>query len=552
MIKIKILLLKLKFIFFMINLEFYEEYFKTEIEKIENLINNNFNIIIIIDNKCNFINKILKIICNKKKLKIKKKKIDLILKISNNFIEKIHLKYENYLILYKNCSNKNFKKIFNNKNLNDLINFININKENNFFIFQFENKNDFKENFNENFLFENKIEIFEFKKNNFNSKINFINKYFQFLNKKLLLKKLEIENFFDFINNNNKIIKIILNSNFSEIQKTIFNSFILFINQSKININEINIEIKKNKNLIEILLSEFERLNSNKKILNSFNFLNIISIPNVNFNEIGGLNKIKTEIKKIFNNNKISNENKKFSNENKKFSIENNNNNKINNKINKKSGIILYGPPGTGKTLIAKAICNEFKYNFLSIKISEILNMFIGESEKNIKKIFDYAKNNSPIVIFFDEIDSLFSNNNNNNILNKIISEFICQIDEINLLNFNIILLGATNRIDLIDKSLFNEGRFDKKFFIDFPNVLEDKIEIFKIHTKNLKLNIKNENEFFNKIFNKNQISGAEIFSLIQKAFIISFKEYKNNNNNNNNNEIIINEEHFYKALNYY
>ena len=264
----------------------------------------------------------------------------------------------------------------------------------------------------------------------------------------------------------------------------------------------------------------------------------------------------------IFEKNKIFDENNK---------INNNKINNENNKINKKSGIILYGPPGTGKTLIAKAICNEFKYNFLSIKISEILNMFIGESEKNIKKIFDYAKNNCPIVIFFDEIDSLFSNNfnnNNNNILNKIISEFICQIDEINLLNLNIILLGATNRIDLIDKSLFNEGRFEKKFFIDFPNVLEDKIEIFKIHTKNLKLNIKNENEFFNKIFNKNQISGAEIFSLIQKAFIISFKEYKNNfnnnfnnfnnnfnnfnNNNNNNNEIIINEEHFFKALNYY
>ena len=168
----------------MINLEFYEEYFKNEIEKIENLINN-FNIIIIIDNKSNFINKILKIICNKKKLKIKKKKIDLILKISNNFIEKIHLKYENYLILYKNCSNKNFKKIFNNKNLNDLINFININKENNFFIFQFENKNDFKENFNENFLFENKIEIFEFKKNNFNSKLKFLN-----LKKIILIQKL--------------------------------------------------------------------------------------------------------------------------------------------------------------------------------------------------------------------------------------------------------------------------------------------------------------------------------------------------------------------------
>ena len=519
----------------MINLEFYEEYFKNEIENIENLINN-FNIIILIGNKSNFINKILKIICNKKKIKFKKKKIDLIFKISNNFIEKIHLKYQNYLILYKNCSNEKFKKIFNNQILNEFIYFVNINKENNIFIFQFENKNDFKENFNEIFFLENKIQIFEFNNQiNFNSKINFINKYFQFLNNKLLLNfnNLEIQNFYDFFNNNNnnnKIDKIILNSSFSEIQKTIYNSFILFINQSKLpilKINEINIEINKknNKNLNEILISELERLNSNKKILNSFDFLNIISIPNVNFNEIGGLNKIKSEIKKIFNNNN-----------------------------NKKNGIIFYGPPGTGKTLIAKAICNEFKYNFLSIKIPEILNMFIGESEKNIKKIFDYAKNNSPIVIFFDEIDSLFSrkNNNENNILNKIISQFICEIDEINLLNLNIILLGATNRIDLIDKSLFNEGRFDKKFFIDFPNVLEDKIEIFKIHTKNLKLNIKNEKEFFDKIFNNNQISGAEIYSLIQRAFIISFKEYKNNNIKNNNEKMnIINEEHFFKALNY-
>ena len=514
----------------MINFEFYEEFFKNEIENIEKLINN-FNIIILIDNKSNFINKILKIICNKKKIKFKKKKIDLILKNSN--IEKIYLKYQNYLILYKNCSNEKFKKIFNNQILSELIYFININKENNIFIFQFENKNDFKENFNEIFLLENKIEIFEFKNQiNFNSKINFINKYFQFLNNKLLsnVNNLQIENFYDFFNkNNNKIDKIILNSSFSEIQKTIFNSFILFINQSKLilQINEINTEInnKKKQNLNEIFISELERLNSNKKILNSFNFFNIISIPKVNFNEIGGLNKIKSEIKKIFNN-------------------------------NKKNGIIFYGPPGTGKTLIAKAICNEFKYNFLSVKIPEILNMFIGESEKNIKKIFDFAKNNSPIVIFFDEIDSLFSrkNHNENNVLNKIISQFICEIDEINFLNSNIILLGATNRIDLIDKSLFNEGRFDKKFFVDFPNVLEDKIEIFKIHTKNLKLNIKNEKNFFDKIFANNQISGAEIYSLIQRAFIISFKEYKNNNNNNNNNNNekmnIINEEHFFKALN--
>lgn len=126
----------------------------------------------------------------------------------------------------------------------------------------------------------------------------------------------------------------------------------------------------------------------------------------------------------------------------------------------------MYGPPGCGKTLLAKSIANELAMEFISIKGPELLNMYIGESEKNIRDVFKRAKERRPCVIFMDEFDSLVPNrnqsNDSNNVMDRIVSQFINEMDTMNL-NTNvyerIYVLAATNRPDMIDQSLLRSGR---------------------------------------------------------------------------------------------
>ncbi len=148
-------------------------------------------------------------------------------------------------------------------------------------------------------------------------------------------------------------------------------------------------------------------------------------------------------------------------------------------------GILLHGPPGTGKTLLAKALANKTGVNFISVKGAELLSKYVGESEQAVRKIFKKAKQVSPCILFFDELDALCpkrSETNSTKVGERVVSQMLVEIDGIEELS-DVLVLGATNRIDMIEPALLRSGRFDLLVEIPTPSK-EELLEILKIHTR--------------------------------------------------------------------
>ena len=148
-------------------------------------------------------------------------------------------------------------------------------------------------------------------------------------------------------------------------------------------------------------------------------------------------------------------------------------------------GILLHGPPGTGKTLVVKAIANGSGINFISVKGSEILSKFVGESEQAVREVFKKAKQVSPCLLFFDEIDALAPcrlENSLNRVAERVVSQLLTEMDGIEELR-GVFIVAATNRLDMIDPALLRSGRFDA--FIEIPVPDQQSLyEILKVHTK--------------------------------------------------------------------
>lgn len=138
--------------------------------------------------------------------------------------------------------------------------------------------------------------------------------------------------------------------------------------------------------------------------------------------------------------------------------------------LRKRSGVLLYGPPGTGKTLLAKAVATECSLNFLSVKGPELINMYIGESEKNVRDIFQKARSARPCVIFFDELDSLApargASGDSGGVMDRVVSQMLAEIDGLSDSSQDLFIIGASNRPDLIDTALLRPGRFDKLLYV--------------------------------------------------------------------------------------
>lgn len=134
-------------------------------------------------------------------------------------------------------------------------------------------------------------------------------------------------------------------------------------------------------------------------------------------------------------------------------------------------GILLYGPPGTGKTLLAKAVATSCALNFFSVKGPELLNMYIGESEANVRKVFQRARDAKPCVIFFDELDSVAPKRGNHGdsggVMDRIVSQLLAELDGIagGDAGADVFVIGATNRPDLLDPALLRPGRCVFIFF---------------------------------------------------------------------------------------
>ncbi|KAK3415577.1 hypothetical protein EUGRSUZ_H01193 [Eucalyptus grandis] len=160
--------------------------------------------------------------------------------------------------------------------------------------------------------------------------------------------------------------------------------------------------------------------------------------------------------------------------------------------LRKRSGVLLYGPPGTGKTLLAKAVATECSLNFLSVKGPELINMYIGESEKNVRDIFQKARSARPCVIFFDELDSLApargASGDSGGVMDRVVSQMLAEIDGLNDDTQDLFIIGASNRPDLIDPALLRPGRFDKLLYIGVNTDASYRERVLKALTRKFKL----------------------------------------------------------------
>jgi len=188
------------------------------------------------------------------------------------------------------------------------------------------------------------------------------------------------------------------------------------------------------------------------------------------------------------------------------------------------SGILLYGPPGCGKTLLAKVIASESEANMYPINGPEIMNKYYGETEAKLRDIFKEAKDNSPSIIFIDEIDAIAPKREEayGDVEKRVVAQMLALMDGLNDRG-NVIVLGATNRPDSIDPALRRPGRFDREFEISVPNE-DDRLEILEIHTRDMPMN---ENIELKDLSSElHGYTGADIKSLCREAALKSIRRY--------------------------
>jgi transitional endoplasmic reticulum ATPase len=191
--------------------------------------------------------------------------------------------------------------------------------------------------------------------------------------------------------------------------------------------------------------------------------------------------------------------------------------------INPPRGILLYGPPGCGKTMLAKAVANESGANFISIKGPELLSKWFGESEQRIRELFKRARQVSPSIIFLDEVDALVPKRGSSfgtHASESVVSQLLTEISGLEELK-NVVVIAATNRPDMIDAALLRPGRIDRFVLIPPPDE-KSRMEIFKVHTKNMPLKQVDLKDFVKKT---EGFSGADIEALCREAAMASLRE---------------------------
>ncbi len=216
-------------------------------------------------------------------------------------------------------------------------------------------------------------------------------------------------------------------------------------------------------------------------------------------------------------------------------------------RTNPSKGILLYGPPGTGKTLLAKAVASESEVNFISVKGPEILSKWVGESEKGIREVFKKAKQASPCIIFFDEIDSVVPKRGSeaaSHVVDRVISQFLTELDGIEELK-GIVVLAATNRLDIIDPALLRTGRFDFHLKLPVPDE-ETRLEIFSVHTRDKPLATDVDLKSLARA--TAGLVGSDIESIFRKASMSAIREFIESGQEDYSN-FKISDKHFQKAL---
>jgi transitional endoplasmic reticulum ATPase len=191
-------------------------------------------------------------------------------------------------------------------------------------------------------------------------------------------------------------------------------------------------------------------------------------------------------------------------------------------------GILLYGAPGTGKTLLAKAVATESKANFILVKGPELLSKWVGESEKAVREIFKKARQTAPTIIFFDEIDAIAPKRgaySGTHVTESVVNQILTEIDGLETMK-DVVVLAATNRPDMVDAALLRPGRFDRLILIPIPDK-KTREEILKVHTKNMPL----KGVDLKKIADQTEgYSGSDIEALCREAAINALRKGKEDN----------------------
>ena len=195
--------------------------------------------------------------------------------------------------------------------------------------------------------------------------------------------------------------------------------------------------------------------------------------------------------------------------------------------VRQRSGILLYGPPGTGKTLLAKAIATECSLNFISVKGPELLNMYIGESEKNVRQVFETARNARPCILFFDELDSLAPmrgrGSDSGGVMDRVVSQLLTELDGVQE-GTDVFVIGATNRPDLLESALLRPGRFDRLLYLGIATDREAQMKVMSALTRKFTLS---SDVNLNAVLEKCPLTftGADFYALCSTALANSIQD---------------------------
>jgi len=210
-------------------------------------------------------------------------------------------------------------------------------------------------------------------------------------------------------------------------------------------------------------------------------------------------------------------------------------------------GILLYGPPGTGKTMIAKAVAATSEANFISIKGPELISKWVGESEKGVREVFRKARQAAPCVVFFDELDAIAprrgGSEGDGHVTERVISQMLTELDGLEDLK-GVVVIGATNRPDIIDEALLRPGRFDRILEVPAPDK-EARKQIFDIHTK--KKPLESDVNLDKLVEMTEGMTGADVAALVNAAAMTAIKEHVRQKSGN---KLRISMKHFETALN--
>lgn len=247
-----------------------------------------------------------------------------------------------------------------------------------------------------------------------------------------------------------------------------------------------------------------------------------VEVPNIKWNDIGGLESLKSELREavelpLLNPDVFSRLG-----------------------IRAPKGFLLYGPPGTGKTLLAKAVANESNANFISVKGPEVLSKWVGDSEKAVREIFKKAKQVSPAIIFMDEIDSIAPRRGtsmDSGVTERIVNQLLTSMDGIEVLK-GVVVIAATNRPDIIDPALLRAGRFDKIIYIPPPEE-EGRLKILEVHTR--KMPLAKDVDLKDIARKTDGYVGADLENLCREAGMMAYR--------NNPEATEVNQDAFIKAM---